>query len=50
MKNQKVLNYDAFSSDANKGNPAGVVLNADHLDEESMQSTRKQLDLMKQSL
>lgn len=38
MKEQKVLHYDAFSSVAHKGNPAGVVLDADHLSEESMQS------------
>ncbi|MBD7966712.1 PhzF family phenazine biosynthesis isomerase [Paenibacillus gallinarum] len=38
MRYRKVLHYDAFSSKPNKGNPAGVVLNADDLDEESMQS------------
>ncbi|WP_068783631.1 PhzF family phenazine biosynthesis protein [Paenibacillus phocaensis] len=41
MKKQKVLHYDAFSSIANKGNPAGVVLNADHLSDEGMQSIAK---------
>ncbi|SMP64221.1 PhzF family phenazine biosynthesis protein [Anoxynatronum buryatiense] len=41
MKKQKVLHYDAFSSVAHKGNPAGVVLNADHLNEDSMQSIAK---------
>lgn len=41
MREQKVLHYDAFSSIAHKGNPAGVVLNADHLSEESMQSIAK---------
>jgi len=41
MRNQKVLHYDAFSSVANKGNPAGVVLNADHLSDECMQSIAK---------
>ncbi|GIQ70999.1 hypothetical protein XYCOK13_38230 [Xylanibacillus composti] len=41
MKKQKVLHYDAFSSVANKGNPAGVVLHADYLDDESMQSIAK---------
>ncbi|WIV20308.1 PhzF family phenazine biosynthesis isomerase [Paenibacillus polygoni] len=37
MRYRKVLHYDAFSSTPNKGNPAGVVLDADDLDEESMQ-------------
>lgn len=38
MNNIKVLHYDAFSSYPNKGNPAGVVLEADHLSESEMQS------------
>lgn len=38
MPNRKVLHYDAFSSVANMGNPAGVVLEADDLDEKSMQA------------
>jgi PhzF family phenazine biosynthesis protein len=37
MKTVKVFHYDAFSKIPNKGNPAGVVLNADHLSEEEMQ-------------
>lgn len=41
MRYRKVLHYDAFSSKPNKGNPAGVVLDADDLDEESMQSIAK---------
>lgn len=41
MREQKVLHYDAFSSIAHKGNPVGVVLNADHLSEESMQYIAK---------
>ncbi|WP_454190101.1 PhzF family phenazine biosynthesis isomerase [Paenibacillus sp. Marseille-Q7038] len=41
MMHRKVLHYDAFSSKPNKGNPAGVVLDADDLDEESMQSIAK---------
>jgi len=41
MKKQKVLHYDAFSSVKNKGNPAGIVLNADHLSDECMQSIAK---------
>lgn len=41
MKTRKVLHYDAFSSIANKGNPAGVVMQADDLDELSMQSIAK---------
>lgn len=38
MPKRKVLHYDAFSSIANMGNPAGVVLEADDLDEKSMQA------------
>lgn len=38
MMRRKVLHYDAFSSIANKGNPVGVVLNADDLDESAMQA------------
>ncbi|MCM3172087.1 PhzF family phenazine biosynthesis isomerase [Paenibacillus sp. MER 99-2] len=34
----QVLHYDAFSSEPNMGNPAGVVLEADHLSERAMQS------------
>lgn len=41
MKKRKVLHYDAFSSEVNKGNPAGVVLDADDLDEKEMQSIAK---------
>jgi len=41
MKKRRVLHYDAFASMANKGNPAGIVLNADDLDEESMQAIAK---------
>jgi len=38
VNNIKVLHYDAFSPYPNKGNPAGVVLEADHLSESDMQS------------
>lgn len=38
MKTVTVLHYDAFSLQPNKGNPAGVVLPADELTEEEMQS------------
>ena len=37
MKSVKVYHYDAFSKEANKGNPAGVVLNGDDLTDEAMQ-------------
>ncbi|WP_025028915.1 PhzF family phenazine biosynthesis protein [Caldalkalibacillus mannanilyticus] len=38
MKNIKVFHYDAFSKIKNKGNPAGVVLNANNLSENEMQN------------
>ncbi|MFO6498317.1 MULTISPECIES: PhzF family phenazine biosynthesis isomerase [Bacillus] len=37
MKLVEVLRYDAFSKLVNKGNPAGVVLDAEHLTESEMQ-------------
>jgi PhzF family phenazine biosynthesis protein len=37
VKSVKVYHYDAFSKEANKGNPAGVVLNGDDLTDEVMQ-------------
>lgn len=41
MRTRKVLHYDAFASNPDMGNPAGVVLHADDLDVESMQSIAK---------
>lgn len=43
MKSINVLHYDAFSVQPNKGNPAGVVLNADDLTEEEMQSIARSI-------
>ncbi|PHD76783.1 isomerase [Bacillus sp. AFS043905] len=37
MKTVRVFHYDAFSSKPNKGNPEGVVLDADGLTEKEMQ-------------
>jgi PhzF family phenazine biosynthesis protein len=37
LKMVRVFHYDAFSSKPNKGNPAGVVLDADGLTEKEMQ-------------
>ena len=37
MKSIKVYQYDAFSTEPNKGNPAGVVLNGDDLTATEMQ-------------
>lgn len=38
MRELTVYHYDAFSMEANKGNPAGVVLDSDHLSELDMQN------------
>lgn len=38
-----VLHYDAFSSKANQGNPAGVVLDAEDLSEAEMQQIAKEV-------
>ncbi|WP_309118322.1 PhzF family phenazine biosynthesis isomerase [Paenibacillus sp.] len=43
MPTQKVFHYDAFSAIANKGNPAGVVLNADTLEAAEMQSIAREV-------
>ncbi len=37
MRSVKVYHYDAFSTEPNKGNPAGVVLNGDNLTDREMQ-------------
>ncbi|MDT3496290.1 PhzF family phenazine biosynthesis isomerase [Bacillus toyonensis] len=37
MKNINVIHYDAFTNKPNKGNPAGIVLEADRLTEAEMQ-------------
>lgn len=37
MNNTTLYKYDAFSEKPNKGNPAGIVNNADELTEEQMQ-------------
>ncbi|MCD5002295.1 PhzF family phenazine biosynthesis isomerase [Enterococcus saccharolyticus] len=37
MKSVKVYHYDSFSTEANKGNPAGVVLTGEELTTEEMQ-------------
>ncbi|GBF76150.1 hypothetical protein PA598K_04598 [Paenibacillus sp. 598K] len=41
MNSQKVLHYNAFSTEQTKGNPAGVVLEADAIDEAKMQAIAK---------
>lgn len=37
MNSVKVYHYDAFSTEPNKGNPAGVVFNGDDLTDKQMQ-------------
>ena len=41
--NSCVYHYDAFSKEANKGNPAGVVLDASEMSEEKMQQIAYQV-------
>lgn len=41
--NRCVYHYDAFSKDPNKGNPAGVVLDASQMSEEKMQQIAHQV-------
>ena len=43
MKSVSVYHYDAFSLEANKGNPAGVVLDSEGLTDEDMQEVAKQI-------
>lgn len=43
MKSVSVHHYDAFSVEANKGNPAGVVLDSEGLTDEDMQEVAKQI-------
>lgn len=47
LLNTQVYHYDAFTKTPNMGNPAGVVINADHLDNENMLEIAKKLDLMR---
>ena len=42
MKSIMVYHYDVFSTEPNKGNPAGVVLNGDNLTDEEMQEIADQ--------
>jgi PhzF family phenazine biosynthesis protein len=44
MKSYTVYQIDAFTKEKFKGNPAGVVLNADGLDEEQMQAIARELN------
>ncbi|BBH19980.1 isomerase [Paenibacillus baekrokdamisoli] len=43
MKTIKVYHYDAFSNIPNMGNPAGVVLDGDNLEEEQMQAVAEKV-------
>lgn len=45
MKGVKIYYYDSFTDIPGKGNPAGVVLDADHLSEEEMQKLAKKVGL-----
>lgn len=43
MEDIEVFHYDAFTSIPNRGNPAGVVLQADHLSHDQMQEIAKRV-------
>ena len=43
MKSIRVLHWDVFSMEVNKGNPAGVVLDTDSLTDEDMQHIAQQV-------
>lgn len=43
MEYDKILHYDVFSSEVDKGNPVGIVLKADNLSEAEMQDIAKQV-------
>lgn len=43
MEDIQVFHYDAFTSIPNRGNPAGVVLKADHLSHDQMQEIAKRV-------
>ena len=43
MKKITVYHYDAFTTEPDKGNPAGVVLDADGLTDEEMQNIAYQM-------
>ncbi|NML69742.1 PhzF family isomerase [Chryseobacterium sp. RP-3-3] len=44
MKNTLIYQIDSFTTEKFKGNPAGVVLNADGLSDENMQAIAKELN------
>ena len=39
----KVYHYDVFTKIAGKGNPSGVVLDADHLSDDEMMAIAKKV-------
>lgn len=43
MKTIQVCHYDAFSNVPNKGNPAGVVLDGENLNEEQMREVAEKV-------
>ena len=47
VKSVQVYHYDSFSIEANKGNPAGVVLDTENLTDWEMQEIASKLALMK---
>ena len=47
VKSVQVYHYDSFSIEANKGNPAGIVLDTENLTDWEMQEIASKLALMK---
>ncbi len=50
MRTLKIYQVDSFTTEKSKGNPAGVVLNADGLTDQEMLYIARELTIQKQHL